>query len=270
MSMRTLVIDIETSPALKWGYGMFNQNYSLEMIHTPPGIIGWATAWEGDPARDTQWYDGPALRGYVDDLDILWDQLNEATHVEHFNGKTFDVPWVNHEFIKYGIAGTGHRKKPGYGRPPSPYKQIDLLKQVRPIARNLSNKLQWMSTDLFNLEGKIGESALTLWIAMYEAHRDQDGAAYLKAWQRMRRYCIQDVNLLPKMKKRFLPWMKGINANLYNGNLDGCPNCDNGKLQKRGSYESGAGVYQRYYCTKCGTWSKGNQSLEMSTVRNAS
>lgn len=272
MSLRILALDIETSPALKWGYGMFNQNYGLAQIERKPGIIGWASRWETDPANSCLWYDGPALTGYVDSLDILWDQMHEATHILHFNGRSFDTPWVNHEFIKYGIGGTGHRYKLGAGRPPSPYKEIDLMREAKRNQRSLSNKLQFLSTDLFALEGKIDANALTLWLEMYHAYQRGDMAAYERSRAKMARYCIQDTNLLPKVKKQFLPWLKGIQANLYSGHLDGCPNCGRpaDRLERRGYYSSGAGNYQRYRCKDCGTWSKSNRSEEMSTVRNAS
>lgn len=258
---KILVLDIETSPALKWGYGMFNQNYGLDQIERKPGIIGWASRWEHEPARTTTWFDGPAMEGYTDDLKILHDQLDEATHVLHFNGTTFDVPWTNHEFIKYGVAG---------GRPPSPYKQIDLMKQIKRDTRNISNKLDFLSRDLFELEGKIPVNAMKQWLKMYHAYMAGDMVAYEKAKAEMARYCKQDVNLLPGMKKKFLPWMTGINANQYNGIPDGCPNCpDGGKLQRRGHATlAGGGTYQKYQCQKCGTWSRGNKSLEMTTVRN--
>lgn len=257
---RILTIDIETSPALSWHYGMFNQNFSLEMVERKPGIVGWASRWKNEPAKTCTWYDGPALSGYTYDLKILHDQLDEATHVLHFNGQRFDMPWINHEFVKYGIYG---------GRPPSPYKQIDLMKQIKRDVRSLSNKLQFLSTDLFALEGKIGASALTLWLKMYHAWEAKDLATYEKAHAEMVRYCKQDVNLLPKMMDKYLPWMTGINANLYNGELDSCPNCGGTKLHRRGYAPTTAGNYQRYQCQTCGTWSRGNKSLEFTTVRNA-
>lgn len=258
---KILALDIETSPALKWGYGMFNQNYGLEQIEKAPGIIGWATRWKHEPAKTCEWFDGPEPSGNVTDLEALWDQLDEATHVLHFNGQRFDMPWINHEFVKYEIKG---------GRPPSPYKQIDLMKQIRRDVRSLSNKLQYLSTDLLHFEGKIGASALTLWLEMYHAWQDNDGPAYQRARNKMARYCKQDVNLLPKMMDKYLPWMSGIGYNLYTGEPNGCPNCPAGpeKLQRRGFAASSAGNYQRYQCTACGTWSKGNKSLEMTTVRN--
>jgi hypothetical protein len=271
VSTRILVLDIETSPALIWGYGLFNQNHSIGQIEREPDIIGWASRWEDEPARTCTWYDGPAMDGFTDSLNTLWDQLNEATHVLHFNGKSFDTKWVQQNFVKYGIRGSGRKPVPGAGWPPSPFKEIDLLLQIRGRTRNISNKLDYVSRDLFGLEGKMAVNAMTQWLAMYHPFQAGDMAAYEKAREKMARYCKQDVNLLPRMKKKYLPWMNGINVNLYSGHLDGCPNCPAGvsRLQRRGFYSSGAGNYQRYRCMACGTWSKSNRSLEMSTVRNA-
>lgn len=254
MSAKILALDIETTPALLWGYGLFNQNFGIHQIERPPEMIGWATRWDDQPASSCAWED-PTRDG----LEKLWHQLDEATHVLHFNGKTFDMPWINHEFVKHGIMG---------GKPPSPYKQIDLMKQIRGQVRSISNKLAFLSTDLLGFEGKIEANALTLWLEMYRAEQRGDTAAYLKARGKMIRYCKQDVNLLPKMKRKYLPWMTGINANLYSGNLDGCPNCGGSRLERRGYAHTAAGAYQRYRCNTCGTWSRGNRSLEMTTTRN--
>lgn len=268
MSMRLLSLDIETTPALSWHYGMFNQNFGLAQVERKPEMLMWASHWYGEPLSTTKasWADQSGA------LEDLWNRLDEATHVMGYNSNRFDIPWINAEFKRLGVHG---------GKPYSPVKKIDLMVQIKRNFRNLSNKLQFTSTHLLGFEGKKDENALSLWLEMYRAKSAMDTLlpgldthakatrAYGSARSRMERYCVQDVRLLPKMYKDMLPWLTGINANLYNGILDGCPNCeDGGKLQRRGYATSNAGNYQRYQCTKCGTWSKGNRSLEMSTVRN--
>jgi predicted RNA-binding Zn-ribbon protein involved in translation (DUF1610 family) len=259
VSVRTLVLDIETSPALVWGYGLWGQNHSINTIEQQPGIIGWSTRWEEEPAKTVQWYDGPVLTGDTSNLPILWEQLHEATHVLHFNGKTFDEPWINHELIKYRIKG---------GRPYSPFRTVDLMKQVKSRTRNISNKLDYLSRELFDLEGKIAVNAMTQWLKMYHAYQAEDTAAYEKARRDMARYCNQDVNLLPKMKKKYLPWMTGINAGLYNGNPESCPNCGSHRVTRRGYARTTVGNYQRYQCQSCGTWSRGKRAAETTELRN--
>src|SRR5690606_16944066 len=151
MTMKLLFIDIETTPALSWHYGLWNQNLGISQIERPPEIIGWASRWYGEGPSTCEWYGAEDMASF----EVLWRQLDEATHVGHFNGKTFDMPWINHEFFKKGVFDR---------KPPSPYKQIDLMKQIRRNFRSISNKLAFLSTDLFGLEGKIDESALALWI----------------------------------------------------------------------------------------------------------
>lgn len=252
--IRMLAIDIECAPALAWTYGLWNVNIGIGQIEKPPEIIGWAYRWYGEPAKTCKYTWAEAEGAYED----LWAQLDEATHVLHFNGTSFDMPWINHEIEKRKVNG---------GRPPSPYKQIDLMRQAKKNFRSISNKLQFLSTDLLGLEGKVGESALDLFLAIYRGDEKKRAAAE----KRMERYCKQDVNLLPKMYDAMLPWLTGINANLYTGDPseEGCPNCGSRKhLQKRGSSTTGAGMYQRYHCQKCGTWSKGRRGLAFSETRN--
>lgn len=269
MSIKILAVDIETSPALSWHYGMFGQNFGLDQVERVPDVIGWATRWKDEGKATCTWYDGPAIDGFTGSLHHLWRQLDQATHTLHYNGDRFDIGWINKVFAKYGIDGTDKNRKPGRGVPPSPTRSIDLLKQVKARQRNLSNKLQFVSTEVFDLPGKTGDSALKLWLEMHRAYERMDMKAYEKARAKMARYCRQDVNLLPDAMDRYLPWMTGINANLYNGLPDSCPNCGSERLERRGYLATTAGNYQRYRCKKCGTWSKGNRGLEFSTVRNA-
>lgn len=276
-SMRVLHLDIETTPAQVWTYGLWNQNIGIGQIERPPEIMGWATRWHGEPASTCKYEWSPqwAAPGHEKDptFERLWEQLDEATHVVHFNGKTFDMPWINHEFIKQGVNG---------GRPPSPYKQIDLMKQLRRNVRSISNKLAFLSTDLLGFEGKVEANALTLFLEIYRAEEAMrtvlpGSDAYAKAnraWgaarAKLERYCRQDVNLMPKMLDAALPWITGLNTNAYTGELNGCPNCGGTRLQKRGSAYTLVSRFQRYRCNDCGTWSRDKKSLDITGIRNAS
>jgi uncharacterized protein YprB with RNaseH-like and TPR domain len=258
VSMRLLSLDIETSPALSWHYGMFNQNFGLKQVERKPEMLMWASHWYGEPLATTKasWADEPGA--YED----LWDRLDQATHVMGYNSNRFDLPWINAEFKRLGVRG---------GKPYSPVVKVDLMLQIRKNFRNLSNKLQFTSTHLLGFEGKKDENALDLWLEMYRAEVRGDDRARQRARDRMERYCIQDVRLLPKMYKDLLPWLTGINANLYTDDMDGCPNCPAGPgaLERRGYAYTGAGRKQRYRCRKCGTWSKAARGGEFSAVRNA-
>lgn len=252
MSMRLLSLDIETTPALMWGYGMFNQNFGLPQVERKPEMLMWASHWYGDPLSTTK----AGWAEHSGDLEELWDRLDEATHVMGYNSNRFDLPWINAEFKRLGVRG---------GRPYSPVKKIDLMLQIRKNFRNLSNKLQFTSTHLLGFEGKKDENALSLWLEIHRGDERQAEAAR----RRMERYCIQDVRLLPKMYKDLLPWLTGIGANVYNDDLTGCPNCGSDKLQRRGYATTAIGRRQRFLCTKCNTWSQSARGGEFTDVRNA-
>lgn len=249
-SMRVLHLDIETTPALVWTYGLWNQNIGIGQIEKPPEIMGWATMWHGDKSSSCKytWADAPGA------YEELWAQMDEATHVSGFNSNSFDLKWLNHEFIKKGVNG---------GAPPSPYKRIDLMRIIKQNTRSISNKLAFLSTDLLGFEGKVDANALTLFLRI-EHGTEKEKA---KARAEMERYCRRDVTLLPKMLDAILPWVTGLNTNAYTGDLDGCPNCGSTDMQKRGSAYTGVSRFQRYRCNRCGTWSRDKKSLDVTERR---
>lgn len=270
MTMKILSLDIETTPALSWHYGLFNQNIGIAQVERKPEMLMWATHWYGEPLSTTKAY----WANEEGALETLWHQLDEATHVMGYNSDRFDLLWINAEFKRLNVMG---------GKPYSPVQKLDLMKHIKKNFRNLSNKLAFTSTHLLGLEGKKNESALALWLEMYRAEQayidaelynlkdaarkaDRKAAA---ARKRMERYCIQDVRLLPKMYEELLPWLTGINVNVYTGDLDSCPNCG-GTVQRRGFAYSNGSKKQRYHCQnkKCGAWSQSNRSEELSRVRN--
>lgn len=245
MTARIAHLDIETAPANVWTYSLFKPMIGIAQVEKPPEILGWALRWDnkGPASCKYRWADEPGA------FEELWAQLDEATHVVHFNGKSFDIPWINHEFVKKNING---------GLPPSPYKQVDLMWQVRSNMRSLSNKLQFLSTDLFGLEGKIEENALTLFLAMHRGDEKQVAAAR----RRMEKYCKQDVNLLPKILNQLRPWLKGLGLNLHAGVEDGCPNCASTNLERRGVAYTAQSAFQRFVCRDCGKWSRGTKRVD--------
>ena len=93
-----------------------------------------------------------------------------------------------------------------------------------------------------------------LWVKCMNGDKD--------AWKRMEDYNIQDVVLLEQLYNKLLPWIKNHpNQNLFNESVV-CPTCGSNHLQKRGTAISTAGVYQRYQCKSCGSWSQGNKTIK--------
>jgi uncharacterized protein YprB with RNaseH-like and TPR domain len=169
--------------------------------------------------------------------------LDSADAVIHYNGTKFDIPTLNKEFLLNKLL------------PPSPYKQIDLLRVVRSNFRFPSNKLDYVSQRL-GLGKKHAHEGHDLWVKCMNGDKD--------AWKRMEEYNIQDVVLLESLYDNLLPWIKNApNRNLYQ-DITGCPTCGSTRLQKRGTAVSTTGSYQRYQCRDCGSWSQGTKSVKKS------
>lgn len=257
MSARILAVDVESSPMMLWGYGLRNQFFAPKQIERHSEIIGWAWMWVGKGEKTCVWRraDDPA------NWDELWNRLDEATHVLHFNGQRFDIPFINTEIKRLDVHG---------GRPPSPFKHVDLYRQIRSVFKLASYKLEYTSTFLCKLEGKLDENALDLWLEIWRAQRRGDEKAEARAWARMARYCKRDVTIMPKMLDDLRPWLKGLNLNLYatDPTEDKCPNCGGYNLQRRGFEMKTAGRYQRYQCQDCGKWSYSRNSQGFTNIRS--
>jgi predicted RNA-binding Zn-ribbon protein involved in translation (DUF1610 family) len=153
------------------------------------------------------------------------------------------MPTINKEFVLNSFS------------PPSPYKQIDLLRVVRSNFRFPSNKLDYVSQRL-GLGEKVQHEGMALWTKCMKGDND--------AWERMQEYNIQDVVLLESLYNKLLPWIKTHpNRNLFSESAV-CPTCGGSSIQKRGQAISLSGTYQRYQCRDCGSWSQGTKSLRKS------
>lgn len=241
--MRIGALDIETAPAtaLVWRTG--NQYVSLGQIETPPRMISFAWRWEDMPAGSTiyasEWDDGHETM-----VRLIADLLDQADAVLHFNGKSFDMPWINTEIKKAGLPQ------------PSPYVQIDLYRQTRKKFWLVSHKLQAVTTQLLDLEGKVPNEGLSLWrkvLAGDEAAR-----------RRFRRYNIRDVDLLVKAFRELRPWLDlPFHAGVVgeDGDPKSCGWCGGTKLERRGWAYTKQSKYARYHCLnpKCGKWLRGTR-----------
>ena len=162
--------------------------------------------------------------------------LDDADIVVHFNGKKFDVPIINREFLKHGFY------------PPSPYKQVDLYQTCKQF-RFERNSLKSILKEL-GLENKLENEGFQLWVDCMEGKRD--------AWKKMREYNQHDVFILEPLYKRILPWIS--RHPLVNEGL-ACTRCGSKNTQRRGIARAITQVYQRYQCQACGGWFRSNKVL---------
>lgn len=233
--MKILLLDIETAPNLAYVWGMWEQNVSPEMLVEEKKILCWSAKWLGGDEIVTKGGPGCEETRMLSSLAYL---LSEADVVVHYNGRKFDIPYINKAFLDNNIL------------PPSPYKQIDLLQTVRSQFKFNSNRLGEVCKSL-GLGGKAKHSGFQTWLGCIEGSE--------KDWDDMIRYNREDVFLLERLYYKLRPWIKGHpNANAYDNNGQHlCPNCGSAHVQKRGTAYTQGGRYQRYHCQSCGMWSRG-------------
>lgn len=242
MKIKILLLDIETAPMTALVWGLWDQNISPNHIIDSSNMLCYAAKWH--QSSDVI-FDSVHKSKTKNMLKGLHGLLSDADVVVHYNGNKFDMPTINKEFILNRFS------------PPSPYKQIDLLRVVRSNFRFPSNKLDYVSQRL-GLGQKVEHEGMALWTKCMKGEKD--------AWKRMEDYNIQDVILLEDLYNTLLPWIKNApNRNLFN-DIQGCPSCGHTHLQKRGTAVSTTGTYQRYQCKSCGSWSQGTTALEKKKV----
>lgn len=161
--------------------------------------------------------------------------LDEADCVLTFNGKKFDIPMLNAEFMKLGMA------------PPSPYHHIDLYQVVRSKFKLASNKLQHV-LDFFGLSPKEDHRGFQMWIDCMNGDK--------KAWREMEKYNKQDVASLIELYEYILPWISNHpNVAVYiDADEPLCTNCGSDDIQRRGTQRNKTLSYHRHQCNDCGTW----------------
>lgn len=243
--MRILALDIETTPNLAHVWGLWKQNVAISQIDRSTEMLCFVAKWVGERpiyfCPGSLHPEGNSERMVND----AWDLLDEADAVLHYNGKRFDIPHLNREFLLWGL------------KPPSPYRQIDLLETVKKQFRFPSNKLDYVTKSL-GYPGKV-KVDFDLWLGCMNG----DPAS----WKKMERYNRRDVTELEKLYESLLPWIIGHpNAGI---DLPGhvCPTCASPKQERRGFSYTPTGKYQQYLCKDCGRWSRGRLRQDIATIQ---
>lgn len=234
--MKLLHLDIETAPSKAFVFGLFGQDISIKNIDEAGYTLCWAAKWHG---KRSMYFDSVHKSGMGGMIKGIYNLLDEADAVVHYNGKKFDIPVLNGEFVKMGLT------------PPAPYQQIDLYSVVRTNFKFVSNKLDWVCQEL-GLGNKVQHKGIELWKGCM--------AGDDKSWRDMERYNRQDVRLLPKLYERLLPWInKHPNWAHYieDGDKPICRNCKSTRMKSKGIEKTTIIPYRRYKCLDCGRYSKG-------------
>lgn len=236
--MNILLLDIETSPNLAYVWGIWEQNVQLNQLVSCSSTLCWAAKWLDEPEI---MFDSVHKSSEKQMLKGVHRLLDRADMVVHYNGKKFDVPTLNKEFLLNDMA------------PPSPYKQVDMLHVAREKFRFQSNKLDYVAKQL-GLGSKVSHEGFELWVKCLKGDPE--------AWKRMEKYNRGDVALLEKVYKKMLPWIPNHpNHGAHDGDIDACPSCGGHHLQRRGFAVTRDAKYARYQCSDCGAWSRGTKAV---------
>lgn len=235
--MKVLEIDIETAPAKAYIWSPWKENIPHARVIENGYMLCWAAKWQhkkGIMFRD---------RRDPDFLDELWDLLDEADAVVHYNGKNFDIKWIQTEFLLGGYM------------PPSPFRQIDLLPVARQKFKLLRNTLENV-VEVLEIGEKLPHAGFDMWIGCMENDA--------QSWKDMRLYNEHDVRLLQGVYTVFQPWITNHpNRALWLDAVDPtCPNCGGTHMQSRGIERTQTLKYYRYQCADCHTWARARTRIE--------
>jgi len=199
----------------------------------------WAAKWLGEKKVK---FSSIHQATRADMIDEIYDLLEEADAVVHWNGTKFDIPTLNSEFLADRLD------------PPSSYAEIDLLKTARQRFRLPSNKLDYVARYL-EMDGKIKHMGMQLWHDCMANDK--------KAWRLMKRYNKRDVTLLEDIYHVLLPWIRNHpNMGHFVDTSDiSCAKCGSKEVIKNGREIRTIVPYQRYKCIDCGSPLKGRLAI---------
>lgn len=180
--MKTLFLDIETTPMQVYTWGLFDQNISINQIIKSTEMLCFGARWLGEKKVMFKSVHHDGKKAMLEDLHKIMD---EADVLVGWNSAGFDHKHINREFLENGM------------KPPSPVKDLDLMSITKSNFLFPSNKLDYVAQKL-GVGSKVKHSGFSLWIKCMEGDS--------KSWKEMKAYQIQDVNLLVDLYDILIPW----------------------------------------------------------------
>jgi len=182
INMKTLFLDIETTPMQVYTWGLFDQNISINQIIKSTEMLCFGARWLGEKKVIFKSVHHDGKKAMLEDLHKIMD---EADVLVGWNSAGFDHKHINREFLENGM------------KPPSPVKDLDLMSITKSNFLFPSNKLDYVAQKL-GVGSKVKHSGFSLWIKCMEGDE--------KSWKEMKAYQIQDVNLLVDLYDILIPW----------------------------------------------------------------
>jgi len=245
---KILIFDIETAPMQAFVWKRYKENVSLEQTISESFMLCWSAKWLygeevlGECLTSQEAQEENDLRIVTS----LYNLINEADIIVAYNGRNFDIPYMNQRFLVYGFP------------PYVPVYIVDPYETAKSVFRFSSNKMDHIATQL-GLQNKI-KTDFNLWKGCMMGDK--------KSLEDMLKYNKQDVVVLEEIYCQLLPWMKG-HPNLSNYFEDKlrCVKCSSEDLVKLNRFfYTPSGKYELYRCKSCGAIFRGKQNLNKSTV----
>lgn len=224
---RILTLDIETSPAVAYVWGLRDQQVSTTQIVEPSRVLCWAGKWL-DSSKVLFYSEHHHSREEM--IEQAWRALDEADLVVGYNHVAFDIKHLQREFILGGYA------------PPSPWQDVDLLRVMRSRFKFMSNKLGYV-LDQLGLESKLDAGGMETWRKVLAGHGP--------SWNLFRDYNKGDVVVTEQLFLFLQPWLKLPHAGLWNGDMAACHSCGCPDLVPDGIVRTKTTAYLRLRCP-CG------------------
>lgn len=168
-----------------YAWGLWDQNITIDQIIKPTEMLCFGARWLDGKKVIFKSVHHDGKKAMLEELHKLMD---EADALVGWNSAAFDHKHINREFLENGML------------PPSPVKDLDLMSITKSNFQFPSNKLDYVAQAL-GVGSKVKHSGFSLWIKCMEGDD--------KAWKEMKKYQIQDVNLLVDLYYQLLPWFVG-------------------------------------------------------------
>lgn len=246
---KILTLDIETSPTTVYTFDMKPNWISPDKIIEPSRVMCFAAKWYSEDKIEyfSEHHDSRSKM-----VEAAWKMLDEADILVTFNGVRFDNKHLKREFVLAGLPM------------PRPWKDVDLYRAAKKQWEFESKSLNHLAARL-ELGEKEKHEGFDLWRLCLAGDK--------AAWERMKAYNIQDVNLTERLYDRMRGW---IPTHPHIGPIDAddvgilCNQCGSDNLGANGLKRAVVLDYRLYRCYDCGANVQGTMHSRAARTRGAS
>lgn len=210
--------DVETSASVVYTFSRFKAFVKPDQVIKEPYMLTWAGKFVGNPniiSYKLPDFDEQFKEDHTNDrllIEAMWKVLDECDIFVAHNAR-YDCGWFNQRCLYWGM------------NPPSPYKVIDTLRELKQICALPSNSLA-ASANYFELPNrKLDNAGWSLWQRCMEGDSE--------AFNEMETYNIGDITTLEDLYLKLRPFMKNHpNVALYQDSQEECcVACGSDKLE---------------------------------------